>query len=345
MGISQIGVAAATTSPSSATRPIFTLANTYDLSGTITTSLGNMISDMVYIRSTGKIGFAITNTTTTNAWAVWTPGGTSVTRYNLPVSIQNEGFKFEIGGAGRLWYMMSMDDDTTRNIYHSSNEGSTWTNYTSIATGANDIFPISSNLKPDLNPNDELEIGVTGQSTKQFYNLTSGAYNWSFSVADTTPTQANGTYNKIIAMKSGDDSGIVTGYHHRFGSRYSDTSSNAKGSTGTSIFTLYDSRAAGNVHFVKAEPEFISTSSKDGWQDQIAGRATCIENRWIHFSSRSSVGSAIYDTQTQKFMGGIQSMAHVSNGSSRIVYLSSTKKAYWYSGQTKKMYEYDVTFI
>lgn len=344
MGISQIGVAAATASPSSASRPIFTLANTYNLSTPLSGvgNVGNMINDMVYLRSSGKIGFATESTTTTNAWCVWTPGTTTVAKYNLPISIQNEKFKFTVGGAGRLWYLASMDDDTTRNIYYSTNDGSTWTNYASITTGANDIFPLSTSLKPDYNTTDELEIGVYGQSTKQFYNLSSGAYTYTFGYTDTI-AQSSGTFNKIIPVRSGDDSGIINGYHHRFGSTYND-SNGYRGITGTSIFSLYDSRDVGKMLFLKAEPEHLSTYSKDGYQDQPSGRATCIENRWIHFSGRTSFGGMMYDMQTQKFMGGID-VGYYGPSSSRIVYLSSTKKAYLYSGLTKKMYEYDVTFI
>ncbi len=344
MGIAQVGVAATTSSPSSQSRPIFTLANTYDLSGNLSgvNFTSNVISDLVYDKNQAKLAFAVTDNTSTNALASWTLGSTSVTRFNLPVSVQNPNFKFLSTKNNWLYYSPGLSGNY--GLYASTaGASSSWMN-TWGSTSRGDMTTVGSNIYPHSNANDTaVIIHVTSYALSgfQLLNDSSGAvYTVSTTGSASITDGSGGSFprQKLTEIRSGDESNIINGYSYRAGADLIDNSND--GTCGVLGIKFYDLRSTSYAQFQTAQPPQLSTYNRDGWIKSPAGRETCIENRWI--LNVGLYGDSLYDLSTAQF---IPAPTLGGYGSSRLVYLSTTKKAYQYNRNNYKMYEYDVTFI
>lgn len=343
MGISQIGVAAATSSPTNAARPVFTLANTYDLSGSISTYEGASDStDMFYDRTNQKICFPIDNTTTTNAFAVWTPGTTTVTKYNLPVSLQNGTYRFIVGGDDNIWYSPGLEGGNY-SLYRSTNGGSSWTTPIGASTKY-EIMPVSKGLVAMVNGTDVVPIiYFNGHpfGTGIFYNSTN---NTTYSVnTDAYVTTYHGTSTKIriSEIKKGDDTGIILGYKGHNG--FTHDGGNLSGGTAYNVSVKgYHFRTANGIGAAAYVDETWNSTYESRAEVSFSGRTTCIEGKWLVIMG-GLYGNSLYDLVSKKTIGDIPEIE--TRWNTRVVYLSSTKKAYVYNKYNYKMYEYDVTFL
>lgn len=342
MGISQIGVAAATASPASASRPMFTLANTYDLSGSISTyESASHATDMIYDRANQKICFPVTNTTTTNAFAVWTPGTTSVTRYNLPLSLQNDTYKFIIGRDDAIWYVPGLEG-SNYGLYRSTNGGSSWTNPVGSSTKY-ELIALSTEREAIINPTDNVPVmwfDGAGTSSPYVINMTNTTL-YLPSINNVGTTTGTNTKYRMAPIVKGDDTGVISGYHCRLNCTHSANSGTGAGTVSFVNIRAYHNRTGGGYLISNKQQRNYNTAYEVNAEFAISGRTTCIEGRWFY-----TVGEQhheLYDMQNTTFIGDIPQLSTYFNG--RLVYLSSTKKAYIYNKYLYKMYEYDVTFI
>ena len=345
MGIAQLGVAAASASPSSQNRPVFTLANTYDLSSNLSgvNFSANVLPDLVYDKGSGKLAFAVTDTTSTNALAAWTLGTTTVNRFNLPVGVQTANFKFLSTKGNRLYFSPGLGGGNYGLYASTGGASSTWTNTWGSAVRS-EMALVGSNIYPQSNANDTAEImHITSYALGgfQLLNDTSGAVYTVSSSQSASITDASGgaqPRQKLTEIRSGDESNIINGYSYRAGADFIDNSN--EGTCGVLGVKFYDMRGTSYAQFQTAQPPQLSTYNRDGWIKSPAGRETCIENRWI--LNVGYYGDSLYDLSSGQFL---PAPTLAGFASSRLVYLSTTKKAYQYNRNNYKMYEYDVTFI
>jgi hypothetical protein len=346
MGISQIGVPNSTISPSSASRPIFTLANTYNLSSSLSgvNFTANVVSDMVYDKGLQRLAFVVTDSTASNALATWTLGTTTVNRFSLPISAQSANYKLLSGRSNRLWFAPGLYSSSYGLYSSTGGASSTWENPFG-STSRSDLACVGSNHNVNTNPNDVvdfLELRNYALGANYISNYTSQTAYQIFISGGLTPSDASGGSNprqKITEIRSGDESDIINGYSYHAGSDLIDNAND--GTRGVISHRLYDFRGTSYMYFITSEPPQMSTYNRDGWTKGVAGRETCIENRWI-LNIGHPGGDSMYDLSTGRFVG-VSSL--IGNGGSRVVYLSTTKKAYQYNRNNYKMYEYDVTFI